>query len=66
MLINVQMPTIVGIFNIYKQDISCSAELSIKKFYNQGARPDKKWIQSVCKGYLQMAVEGKELTLYSA
>ena len=32
LLINVKMPTIVGIFYIYKQEkISCSIELSMKK-----------------------------------
>ena len=36
LLINMQMPTIVGIF-ILSEKISCSAELSLKKFYNLGA-----------------------------
>ena len=36
MLINVKMPAIVGILRA--ELISCSAELSIKKFYNLGTR----------------------------
>ena len=38
-LINVKMPTTVGIFNIYEQEKnSCSTELSMKKFCNLGTR----------------------------
>ena len=37
MLINVKMPIIVGILTFMSRIISCSAELSMKKFYNHGA-----------------------------
>ena len=38
MLINVKMPTIVGILTFMSRINSCSAELSMKrKFYNLGA-----------------------------
>ena len=37
MLINVKMPTIVGIFNIYEHDISCSVEFCMKKLINLSA-----------------------------
>ena len=36
-LINVKMPTIVGILTFMSGKSSCSAELSMKKFYNLGA-----------------------------
>ena len=36
------------------------------KFYNLEARPDKMsgliWVQTVCKGYQQMTLVGKELS----
>ena len=34
LLINVKMPTIVGILTFMNRKKSCSAELSMKKFYN--------------------------------
>ena len=37
MLKNVKMQTIVGIFNIYEHDISCSVELCMKKLINLSA-----------------------------
>ena len=38
MLVNVKMPTIVGILSFMSRINLCSAELSMKKFYNFGAR----------------------------
>ena len=39
LLINVKMPTIVGILTFMSRDYSCSAELSMKKYYNLGSWP---------------------------
>ena len=39
MLINVKMPTIVGILTFMSRIISCSAELSIKKFITSRLEP---------------------------
>ena len=38
LLINVKMPAIVSILTFMSRKISCSSELSMKKFYNLGAR----------------------------
>ena len=39
MLINVKMPTLVGILTFVSMIILCSVELSIRKFYNLGVWP---------------------------
>ena len=38
LLIKMKMPTIIGIFILLAEEISCLAELSTKKYYNCGAR----------------------------
>ena len=38
LIVNVKMPTIVGILTFMSRKKSCSAELSMKKLYNLGSR----------------------------
>ena len=46
-LMNVKIPTFVGILTFMSRKISCSVELSMKKFYNLGARAILRYMKAL-------------------